>query len=239
VPAGAGNPRQERTTMTTDEQAKAAQEAEAKAQAAAAAAATSGTEDLASVKAQLEKERAERRAANAEAQKFRKLVREQEELKKKAEEEALAKSGQFKELAESREKRAKELETELEQSRAKLAEFESRDGEERQRREAQVAAEFDALPEDVRADIPADADLRMKEIAVRTYQKATASAKPKPPTTTVTTPRPGGSTPAGLLSPDDEARCAQTLGNPRASAKETAEARSKLAAHNAARASGR
>lgn len=228
--------------MTPEEQ-KAAQEAEAEAQAAAAAAEAekqkAGTDDPASLKALLEKERAERRAANAEAQKFRKLVREQEELKKKAEEEALAQSGKFKELAESREQRAKELEAELEQSRVKLATYEQREQEEQARRTSQVEADFAALPEDARAEIPADADLRTKEIAIRMYQRAKGAAPvkppPKPPPAAPTAPRPGGTPPAGLLSPTEEARFAQTIGNPRATPQQKAEARAKLAAHNAAK----
>jgi hypothetical protein len=232
--------------MTPEEQKaadeKAALEAEAEAQAAAAAA-RNGTEDVSSLKAQLEKERAERRAANAEAAKFRKLVRETEETKKKAEEEALAASGKFKELAESREKRAKELEAELEQSRAKLSTFEQREAEEQARREAQVATDFAALPEDVRADIPEDADLRTKEIAIRTYQRAkgaTPAPKPAPRTPPpATAPRPPDTKPAGALDPKEEARLAQLIGNPRTPPKEKADAMAKIRAHNAARAQGR
>ncbi len=234
--------------MTPEEQkaaeTKAAQEAEAAAQAAAAAQATEpGKEDVASIKAQLEKERAERRAANAEAQKFRKLVREQEELKKKAEEEALAQSGKFKELADAREKRAKELETELEQSRAKVTAYEQREQEEQARRATQVDADFAALPEDIRAEIPADTDLRTKEIAIRTYQKAAGKAvtppsapvkKPAPALPTPTVPRPAGAPASGLLTPAEEAKLAQTVGNPRSTPQQKAEARAKLAAHNAA-----
>lgn len=182
---------------------------------------------------------AELKRARAEAASYRQKARTEAEAKKKAEEEALAQNGKFKELAESREKRATELEAELEQSRARLAEYEQREAGERQKREAQVAADFAALPDDVRSEVPEDADLRTKEIAIRLHQRTAGAAKPRPPQFTPTAPRPAGFAPSGTLTADEEAQCAQTIGNPRASAKDKAEARAKLAAHNAAAAQGR
>jgi hypothetical protein len=213
--------RQERENMPTPEETKAAQEAEAAAQAAAAAQEQKPekppTQQTQSREQVLE---AELKRARAEAAQYRTKARSEAEAKKKAEEEALAKSGQFKELAEQREKRAKELETELETSRAKLSTYEQREAEEQAKREAQVAADFDALPDDIRADIPADADLRTKQIAISTYRKAKgtaapAAAAPRPPSIPSTAPKPAALTPPAEVSRDDVAKAARVLGNPK------------------------
>lgn len=125
---------------------------------------------------------AELRRARAEAAKYRVQAREAAEAKRKAEESALAEKGQFKELAEARGK-------ELDELRQKNAKYEAREAEEQQRREAETQVAFDALPEEVRADVPADADARTKELAVRMYQRASGKAPPpRPPATAPTAP---------------------------------------------------
>lgn len=180
--------------MTSEEQAAQAAAAEAQAaQAAAAATAaaaaaeaakkqegTTHTDDPKVLRAELER-------ARKEAAKYRTDARTAAEEKRKAEEAALADQGKHKELAETRAKALEEKEKELSDLRAFRAEREQRDAEERQRREAQVAADFATLPAEIQADVPAD-DIRAKEIAVRTYQRTKGTAAPARPTTAAGAP---------------------------------------------------
>lgn len=215
--------------MPTPEEVKAAQEAEkkqAEAQAAAAAKAKEGssTDDVAGLKAQLEKEKAERQAANAEAQKHRKRLREIEEQNKKAEEQALVEAGKHKELAEARGKEIEATRQELEQLRSEKAKREAEDAAARAAREAQVATEFAQLPDHVRAGIPADADARSKEIAVNTFR---AMSGQKVPTPAPTAPSPSlGGAPAGDKPTQDEFARAF---HPSTSAEEKARLQKKIA----------
>lgn len=194
--------------MTPEEQ-KAAQEAEAAAQAAAAAAAqakppTPTTQTREQV---LE---AELKRARAEAASYRQKARQEADAKKKADEDALAKAGQFKELADQRDRRVKELEAELEQSRASLATYQAREAEEQQRLVAQVDADLATLPDAVRADIPPDADLRTKQIAIKAYRAAVPGARPAAPPPTA--PRPASGPVAEPPAVSDEEW--QEYGNP-------------------------
>jgi hypothetical protein len=226
----------------TPEELKAAQEAEAAAQAAAAEAARKaaeaegeegtgeeGTEDpkvLKQVLSAVRREAASRRVKQAE---LVEKVKALEDEKRKAQEAALTEQGQFKELAEKRGQELEATRQELEQLRTKTATFEAREAEEQKKREAQVAAEYALLPEEIRADIPQDADVRTKEVAVRTYQRASGKAPPRPPSTPVTAPRAPGST--GVeppVSEKDERMYAQIVGNTSLSREKRENAQAKL-----------
>lgn len=197
--------------MTPEEQ-KAAQEAEAAAQAAAAAEAAKQAEpppipeDPKALRAELER-------ARKEAAKYRVQARDAAEAKRKADDAALAEKGQFRELAEARAKEIEALKSELEPLRSTAATYQQQEAEERQKREAQVAVDFAALPEDIRSEIPDDADLRTKEIAVKTYQKASGQ-KPRPPSTPVTAPRPAATVSGEPpITPEQERVYSQIVGN--------------------------
>ena len=177
----------------TDEEKKAAQEAEAQAQAAAAAAeaekAKGGTpappiEDPAVLKAELER-------ARKEAAKYRTQARQAAEEKKKAEEAILAEKGQHKELAEQRAKELEALKLELEPLREFRSAAERAQQEQLAQRAAQVDADFASLPDAVRQHIPADADLRTKEIAVLTYRAGSGAKVVTPPAPTAPRPASG------------------------------------------------
>jgi fused signal recognition particle receptor len=203
--------------MPTPEELKAAQEAEAAAQAAAAAAQAEEEEPEKPVPADDPKIlRAELKKVRDEAAAARVKLRELAEKERKAAEEKALTEGKFREVAEQREKRAKELEAELEQSRAKLTAFEQREAEETARRAAQVDAEFAQLPESYRARVPAEADLRTKEVYLAAYREAKGLA-PKPPTIPTAAPRPAA--PGDLKAPytPEQLRVFnQIAGNPRA-----------------------
>lgn len=156
--------------------------------------------------------RAELERARKEAAKYRTQAREAAEEKRKATESALAEQGKHKELAEARAKALEEKEKELAELRTFKSERDQREAEERQKREAQVAADFVALPEDVRADVPDD-DLRAKEIAVRTYQRAQGKAPSKPPATAAVAPAPaalGGAAKPERFTANDALRLGAT-----------------------------
>jgi hypothetical protein len=217
--------------MTPEEQ-KAAQEAEAAAQAAAAAAAQepktdpppATTDDPKILRAELER-------ARKEAAQYRTKARDAAEKERKAAEEKALAEGKFKEVAEAREKRAKELEAELEQSRARLSTYEQQEADARAKREAQVASEFAALPEEIRSGIPDD-DLRAKEIAVSTFRVA-KGAKPPPPINQPTAPRPAAPDGRPPVTVDDLARAHQIRGNPRSSKEDRKAAEETIAKHRA------
>jgi hypothetical protein len=173
--------------MTPEEQA--AQEAEAQAQAAAAAAEqakakTTTTDDPAALKAELER-------ARKEAAKYRTQARVAAEEKKKAEEAVLAEKGQHKELAEQRAKELEALKLELEPLREFKTAADRAQQEQLAQRASQVDADFASLPDAVRQHIPADADLRTKEIAVLTYRAGTGAKVVTPPTPTAPRPASG------------------------------------------------
>jgi len=225
--------------MTPDEQ-KAAQEAEAKAQAAAAAAQAGKddtappveTDDPKALKAEVERLRKIATANGKEAAANRVKLRAVEEQRQKAEQERLASEGKFKELAEARAKEIEAMKQELEPLRSTAATYQQREAEEQQKREAQVAADFAALPEDLRSEIPADADLRTKEVVIRTFQKA-AGQKPRPPTTPPTAPVVAALQGSAPVTDDQIARAHQIRGNPRSSKEDRKEAEETLAKHRA------
>jgi hypothetical protein len=100
-----------------------------------------------------------------------------------------------------------------------------------------VAQDFAALPEDVRARVPVDADPRTKEIAVSMYGAGKGVAPPKPPTTPATAPRPAPTQPqAGLLSDEERSKNLQIKANPRLPREEKRKAEAALAADQRARA---
>jgi hypothetical protein len=211
--------------MTPEEQA--AQEAEAQAQAAQAAADAEKAKarparDPAVLEAELER-------ARKEAAKYRTQAREAAEKEKKAEEARLAEKGQFKELAEQRTKELEAMKQELEPLREFKSAADRAQQEQLALRASQVDADFASLPEAVRQHIPADADLRTKEIAVLTYRAGTGAKVVTPPTPTA--PRPAsGPTNEPPRPTDDEV---MALGDPRTSPKEKAEISKKVAAWNA------
>lgn len=187
--------------MTPEEQ-KAAQEAEAAAQAAAATQTTVTVETKAATGSSIPDDpkalKVELERTRKEAASYRVKAREAAEAQRKAQEAALAEQGKHKELAETRGKALDEKEKELAELRTFKAEREQRETEERTKREAQVAADFAALPEDVRADVPDDP--RAREVAVRTFQRATGKAPPpKAPATASVAPAPPK--PAGGVKP--------------------------------------
>jgi hypothetical protein len=219
--------------MPTEVELKAAQEAEAAAQAAAAAAQAANppapleSDDPKVLKAEVERLRKIATANGKEAAANRVKLRAVEEERQKAEQDRLASEGKFKELAESRAKEIEGLKQELEPLRSTAATYQQRETEERQRREAQVAADFAALPEDVRADLPDDADLRMKEFAVKQHQKASGQ-KPRPPTTTPTAPRPASTDSKPPYTADQISAFNQIVANTRLPAAKRDEARAAL-----------
>lgn len=218
--------------MPTPEEVKAAQEAEAQAQAAAAAAEAekskqNGThqpalEDPTALKAELER-------ARKEAAKYRTQARQAAEEKKKAEEAVLAEKGQHKELAEQRAKELEAQRLELEPLREFKAAADRAQQEQLAQRASQVDADFAALPEAVRQDIPADADLRTKEITIKAYRVGTGAKVITTPTPTA--PRPASGTTSAPPEPTDVEVMA--LGDPRTPMKEKREIQQKIDAWNA------
>lgn len=169
----------------------------------------------------------ESKSRGQEAQSLRKRIRELEAEKKAGEEKALAEKGQFKELAETRARDLEQTRQELEQARGKLSSFEQREAEEQQKRAAQVEADFAALPEAVRAHVPADADLRLKELTINTA-RAMSGTKPQHPPPPATAPRPA-SGPAQEPPRVTDAEM-QEFGNPNTPQPRKAEIGAKLAA---------
>lgn len=105
-----------------------------------------------------------------------------------------------------------------------------------------VAAELETVPEQFRDLIPDGTDAQKLAWVRKSKAKGLfaapadpkSQAAPRQSAPPPTAPKPGGS-PSGMLSPSDEARLAQMLGSPKASPQQKAEARQKLAAHNAAK----
>lgn len=176
--------------MTTEEKAAQAAEAEAQAALAAAAeaeAAAAASADPAVLKAKLAKSVAAEKSLRERLKTAEDEKKKLEDERKQAEDARLAEQGKFKELADQRQKALEAQQSELEQLRALKAQKDATEAAARQAREAQVAAEFDALPEAVKSEIPADADPRTKQAAITAYRAALGTKAPPP---AATAPRP-------------------------------------------------